>query len=188
MNRSGIFARFACAMALALAAGSATSQTAGEPSRPPEPAGESAAPMSNERLESLLRKIDPDVAGQAGFWRLEVGSTDVLVITDQGADRMRIVAGIAQASLLDREALYRIAQANFDSALDARYAIARGTLWSAFIHPLSPLDDEQLLSALAQVVTLAKTYGTTYSSGALTFGGGDSNELLEELRDRARAI
>ncbi len=30
-------------------------------------------------------------------------------------------------------------QANFDTALDARYAIAKGALWSTFIHPLSDL-------------------------------------------------
>jgi len=37
-------------------------------------------------------------------------------------------------------------QANFDSALDARYAIAKGKLWSAFIHPLSELNEEQFFS------------------------------------------
>lgn len=68
-------------------------------------------------------------------------------------------------------------QANFDSALDARYAIAKGKLWSAFIHPLSELNEEQFFSGLAQTITLVKSYGETYSSGALIFKGGDSDGL-----------
>ena len=83
-------------------------------------------------------------------------------------------------------------QANFDSALDARYAIAQGLLWATYIHPLAPLQKNQLISGVGQVVNLALTYGTAYSSGGLSFNGGDSNgitrELLEELLDRGQSI
>ena len=79
-------------------------------------------------------------------------------------------------------------QANFDSALDARYAVAKGVLWSAYLHPLSTLKADDFVSGLAQVVNLAATYGSTYSSGALTFGGGDSSELINKLRERANSI
>ena len=33
-------------------------------------------------------------------------------------------------------------------------------------------------------MNLALTYGTTYTSGGLTYGGGDSNQLHRELIDR----
>ena len=86
----------------------------------------------------------------------------------------------------------RLMQANFDSALDARYAVAQGRLWGVFIHPLSPLEKDQLLSAFVQTINIARTYGQTYSGGATVFGGGDSNglyqELLEELLKKGEEI
>jgi hypothetical protein len=79
-------------------------------------------------------------------------------------------------------------QANFDSALDARYAIAQDTLWGTFIHPLSELSDEEFLVGLAQTVNVVTSYGTSYSSGMFIFGGGDSSDierqrLIEELKN-----
>lgn len=83
-------------------------------------------------------------------------------------------------------------QANFDSALDARYAVANGTLWAVFIHPLSPLEKNELISGLGQAVNVAKTYGTLYSGGGVQFGGGDSNDLqrhlIEDLLERGEEI
>jgi hypothetical protein len=98
----------------------------------------------------------------------------VYVVTDEAADRMRIIVQIAPASQLTQEDLYRMMQANFDTALDARYAIAREVLWAAFIHPLSPLTDDAFRAGFQQAVTLAETYGTSYSSGGLRFQGGDT--------------
>ena len=153
-----------------------------------DPGGAPAAPMDNARLGALIQRIDPEARGQPGFWRLTLREREVLVITDERADRMRIITGVASAEGMEPELLYRILQANFDTALDARYAIARDVIWSAYIHPLGPLDEDQFLSGLAQVVNLALTYGSTFSSGALSFGGGDSGELLEELRERLESI
>jgi hypothetical protein len=83
-------------------------------------------------------------------------------------------------------------QANFDTALDARYAVAQGRLWGVFLHPLSPLERDQLLSGLAQTVNVALTYGESYSGGASVFGGGDSNQiyrdLLEDLQKRGQEL
>ncbi|MEM9879185.1 MAG: hypothetical protein AAF862_07890, partial [Pseudomonadota bacterium] len=84
-------------------------------------------------------------------------------------------------SVLTPELSKRMLQANFDTALDARYAIARGLIWGTFIHPLSSLTDEDFLSGLGQTVNIATTFGTTFQSGALSFGGGDSQEALKEL-------
>ena len=86
------------------------------------------------------------------------------------------------------ELLYRLMQANFDTALDARYAIAQKVIWTAYLHPLGSLGEAQFVSGLAQVVTLAENFGTTFSSGAMTFGGGDSGALLKELQDRLDSI
>ena len=50
-----------------------------------------------------------------------------------------------------------------------------------FIHPLDTLQREELISGLAQVVTAAETFGSSFTSGAMLFGGGDSNEIHNEL-------
>lgn len=133
-------------------------------------------PMTNERLDTLIQGIDGiegDIESQPGFWLFDYRGFQVYVITDEAADRMRIMVPVAGSDTLRKDGMFRLLQANFDTALDARYAIAQDTLWSAFLHPLSPLTDEQFYSGFMQSVTLAATFGTDYSSGALRFGGGD---------------
>jgi len=143
-------------------------------------------PMTLERLETIIGILDPEAEriGNAFSFQIETsetGAVGVNIITDPAADRMRIVVGLFSEDLLTPDLMKRVMQANFDSALDARYAIAQGHLWSTFIHPLSPLSDEEFLSGLSQTVTLAITFGTTYSSGSLVFGGGDSQGIFEDL-------
>jgi hypothetical protein len=96
---------------------------------------------------------------------------------------MRAITPVRKQEDVPPEELTRLMQANFDSALDARYALAKGVLWSAFIHPLKPLEKDQLISGIGQVVNLAQSYGTLYSGGALLFGGGDSGALQRALID-----
>jgi len=108
----------------------------------------------------------------------------VTLVFDVNADRMRLMAPISASDDLSEDQLKRLMQANFDTALDARYAIARGQLWSTFIHPLTSLSQEDFVSGLAQTVTLVNTYGTTFSSGAMSFGGGDSNGEIQRLLER----
>jgi hypothetical protein len=130
--------------------------------------------MDNQRLQVLIEGVAKDIEGQPGYWRFSIHDFAASVITDEKADRMRIIVPVAEVERIDQARLLRLMQANFDSALDARYSVAKGVLWSAFIHPLSELSDRQFLDGLAQTVNLAATYGSTYTSGALIFGGGDS--------------
>lgn len=148
-----------------------------------EPTPEAEPPMTYERLGKIIFALDPDAQPSGPGFQLTVSDVPVLVITDSNADRMRAMVPIRSAADLTAEDLQRMMQANFDSALDARYAIANGTLWAAFIHPLSPLEKDQLISGLAQTVNIAKTYGSLYSGGAQQFGGGDSGNLQRELID-----
>ena len=136
--------------------------------------------MTLERLGALVEAIDGEAEAVDGrMWRFTVADLPVTVIADPVHDRMRVVVPIAEAEKLGKEILLRMMQANFDTALDARYSIARGVLWSAYIHPLAGLSDEAFLSGVGQTVNLARTFGTTFFSGGLTFGGGDSQGLLE---------
>jgi len=111
--------------------------------------------------------------------------TSAQVLTDEQADRMRIMIPIADAGDLEADVLYRMLQANYESALDARYAIAQGLVWSVFIHPLSPLTENQLLLSLAQTYNAAETYGTSFSGGLFQFGGGDNRgEAFDDILKR----
>lgn len=148
-------------------------------------ADEAIKKMDNESLGKLISRLDKNVVTKRpGFWILSVEERQVIIITDEKANRMRIISQVAKADKLGRKMLTRLMQSNFDSALDSRYAIAKNVLWSAFIHPLSSLTEKDFFSAVAQVVTLAETYGSTYSSGALIFQGGDSENIHRKLYER----
>lgn len=156
---------------------------------------ERAESMTLERLDALILAVDPERLRQPSgrVWTFTVEDVPLTVVTDPRADRMRIVVPVARAGALEPDALMRLMQANFDTALDARYAIGRDVLWSTFIHPLGPLTDDQFLSGIGQTVNLARSFGSTYSSGAVSYGGGDSQdliarELIEELLKKGRAI
>ena len=146
--------------------------------------------VAPERLETLNRiaqvvaAIDPDAERQGNNWELTIEDTQLLVVTDVTNGRMRIMTPVASADVLPAEALMRLMQANFDSALDARYAIAQNLVWGTFIHSLDDLTTREIASGLLQTKSLRDTFGTTFSSGAMSFGGGDSNAIIaDQLED-----
>ncbi|WP_415402119.1 hypothetical protein [Tateyamaria sp. SN3-11] len=172
-------------LALALCAAPVFAQEAGE-----VPAVE--PPMTMLRMAQIIRAIDPEAAAAGNTIQFTIDDIPLVVIADPTANRMRAMVPIRFAEGLEPEELMRLMQANFDTALDARYAVAQGRLWGVFIHPLSPLEKDQLLSAFVQTINVARTYGQTYSGGATVFGGGDSNgiyqELLKELQELGEEI
>lgn len=139
--------------------------------------------MTIPRLEEIVRALDPDVVVNPNAMALTVQEIPVLIVHDASMNRMRAMTAIRSIEAIAPAELLRMMQANFDSALDARYAVAQGRLWSVYIHPLGELDKDEFIEGLGQVVNLALTYGSTYTSGALTFGGGDSNEIHRALID-----
>lgn len=149
------------------------------PSSAEEEAAAREGTMSLERMHTILERLDEDLQNQNGNWQITIADVPVVIVTDDANNRMRILVAIRKADTLTPEDLTRIMQANFDSALDARYALANGILWSTFIHPLSTLHDRQLIEAIGQTVNLARTYGSSYSSGLLLFGGGDSGAIQQ---------
>ena len=140
--------------------------------------------MNNSRLHELLMRVDPDLEGESGRWTVQFENMRAQIITDENANRMRVIVPIVKVEDVEEKELLRLMQANFDSVLDARYCVANGVIWSAFIHPFSILSDEELISGLAQAITAAATFGSTYSSGALIFRGGDSSEEQQRYYER----
>lgn len=126
--------------------------------------------MTLEELQQVLSAVADEVEGEDGRWQLRMGQVALACMTDLRFDRMRIIAPIAEIDEVTDELRDACLEANFHTALDARYATSDGVLYAAFIHPLSPLEPEQIESAVHQVANLVETFGTSFSSGTLVFG------------------
>ena len=92
-------------------------------------------PMSLERLGEILLALDPDAETNGSRFLLSIEDVQIFVITDVESDRMRAMIPIRNQQEVSSEEMTRMMQANFDTTLDARYAIAQGMLWSTYIHP-----------------------------------------------------
>lgn len=143
----------------------------------PAPRLSSAAPeqevrMDLERMDQIVRSMSDQVRREQNVWQLQYEGVLLTIVTDVRANRMRIVAAVGPVANLTPDQHQAVMLANFHTALDARYAVSQGTLFSAFIHPLSTLHPDDLKSGIRQTATLAQTFGTSYNSGELIFGGG----------------
>jgi len=136
--------------------------------------------MNNQKLLEIIEKHADTVAGVPGNWQFLYKETPILCVTDQNNNRMRFVCPITESKNLDKDLLLDSLTANFHSALDVKYAISNGILWSAYVHPLKELSDTQVESAISQVYLAAKTFGTTFTSTELIFGGGNATQKQEE--------
>lgn len=126
--------------------------------------------MNNKHLAELIHSIGTDVKGDPGFWEFTVAGRRLYCITDETQDRMRVMTPIAEKSSVTDEQLLNCMAANYDRALDARYCLHEGTVWGAFMHPLSCLQGKLFCSACNQVAEVANNFGGSYSSGELRFG------------------
>ena len=136
--------------------------------------------MNNERLDCLLKERLDKVKGEAGMWRAEIGARNLMILTDENANRLRIMTPIRNLDASEGKLCLTLLSANFDRALDAKYAVNGGVLWALFVHPLRTFSEDDLENAIKQVYTLAENTGTSYSSGGLRFTGGDEPEPDEE--------
>ncbi len=146
-------------------------------------AQEAEPPMTLERMGEIVLTLDENAQSNQNMFQMTIEDIPVLIVTDERADRMRAMVPIRSAEGMTQDEITRVMQANFDTALDARYAIAQNRLWGVYIHPLSPLKKDQFISGLGQAVNIAKTYGTLYTGGSLNFGAGDSVPLQRQLID-----
>ncbi len=145
--------------------------------------------MTAERLAEIVKNVDAKMQQDGNSLYFHIEGLEAAVVYDVAADRMRIMMPIGPVEELVAADFVRMMQANFDSALDARYAIAQGTLWGVFIHPLSSLGEEEFLVGLGQTANVVLTYGTSYSSGMFIFGSGDSGAIeRRRLIDRLKEL
>ena len=93
------------------------------------------SPMDNVRLEQILRRECDSVVGDPGNWQCLYAGARIWVITDEGHNRMRMMTPVVDEELVSLDECRILLEANFDRALDAKFAISHGQLWSVFVHP-----------------------------------------------------
>jgi len=131
--------------------------------------GVSAQSMDNKGIEKVIISMTDSIAGSPGQWSFKVGDMWMMCITDAKHNRMRIITPIIDIDEMNDGELEKCMEANYHSALDVKYCIADGILWSAFIHPLKELSNGQIEDAIKQVYTASATFGTIYTSTNLVF-------------------
>ena len=139
--------------------------------------------MTPEKMIDTIESMSKSVAVDQNVIEFEFQGTPLTCVFDVRANRMRIISPIVKVENISGEHLYYSMVANFHSALDARYSIANDIVYAAYLHPLSSLSEEDLRSAIRQVAQSVVTFGTTYSSGDMFFGGdkeeGEPSEDIE---------
>jgi len=133
--------------------------------------------MTAPGLLSVINEVAEEVEVSGNTVQFTFQGVLMILIHDHNADRMRLVSPIIETKNLEAGMLEKAMEANFHSALDARYATADGSVWSVFIHPLSDLQASFFKSAIRQVATARVTFGDQYTSGALVFGSGEEDVI-----------
>lgn len=132
--------------------------------------------MTVQQLDSIIRTNANEVERINNSWRFTVVKRMLLCITDENSNRMRIISPIVELKELDSVYLTNALVANFHSALDVKYAISDGILWSVFAHPLKELSQDQVSDAIRQVFNAAASFGDSYSSTELFFPGNNPQD------------
>ncbi|XLS27694.1 hypothetical protein ACJD0Z_10860 [Flavobacteriaceae bacterium M23B6Z8] len=133
-------------------------------------AGE-AQDMTAEKINSLIESVSDSASYQNNTVRFNYKNRMLICVTDEKANRMRIISPIAERAQLKEEHLLNALVANFHTALDVKYAISDELIWSVFAHPLKELSEAQVKDAILQVYYANVTFGNTYSSTTLVFPG-----------------
>ena len=140
-------------------------------------------PMTTSAIGRLLDSYLTELEGEDGFWRGMREDVQIFVLSDDSHDRMRIMAPIGELKELEAKVLQMLLEANYDRALDAKYALRGKEVWSVSVHPLATLAPDDFAGFLDQVVRLVKNTGSSYASSDLVFGAGHPGHSDGESRE-----
>jgi hypothetical protein len=127
---------------------------------------------NNRTLDGFIKEMVSEYESEPGRWGFVLYDVEMLVLTDEPANRMRVIAPIADAGSLPPNLLRVLLEANFDRALDAKYAIWRDMVWATYVHPLGELTRHEFEDAVRQVANLHRNYGSSFSSTDVVYGSG----------------
>ena len=136
----------------------------------------SAQDMNPEKLKELITNVADTTSVNGSSIKFIYNQTMLICVSDETANRMRIISPIVDHKELEEEQILNALVANFHSALDVKYALSDEIIWSVFIHPLKELTNHQVKDAIEQVYRANVTFGTTYSSTDLVFSGNTKKE------------
>ncbi len=140
--------------------------------------------MTNEKLHEIYSSVGESVQGTSGAWQFLVNEIPIMSLTDTNHNRMRIISPITDSNTLSDELIKAALVANFHTALDVKYAVSDGVLWSVFIHPLKELSEHQVRDAVNQVYYANVNFGTTFASTSLTFPGSLEKKNTEDKEEK----
>lgn len=126
--------------------------------------------MNDEWLGEILKDNGTILKGSPGFWQVQYLDRILTVVTNAGHNRMRIMTAVVKQKDLKKAQITELLKAQFDRVLDVKYALHNDVLWSAFIHPLKELTEEQVKDAMSQVYFAAYNFGGSYRSTDIQFG------------------
>ena len=128
--------------------------------------------MTAAHIGEIISSVSDSIqTNGSSTWQFLYKDRLIICITDENANRMRIISPIIEREKLEEEQILNSLVANFHTALDVKYAISDEILWSVFTHPLKELTDHQVEDAISQVYYANLTFGVSYSSTTLTFPG-----------------
>ncbi|WP_340076455.1 hypothetical protein [Leptobacterium sp. I13] len=136
--------------------------------------------MNTDKIGEIIYRIADSVQVNGNAWQFSYKDRILICITDENANRMRIISPIAERSKLSEDMLLNALVANYHTALDVKYAISDEIMWSIFVHPLKELSEAQIEDAISQVYYANYTFGYTYSSTSLVFPGNEKKKEPEE--------
>ena len=142
--------------------------------------------MNNEKLETLYTAVSDSIQGNPGAWQFYIKTIPLMCITDTNHNRMRIISPIADSNTVSDDLLKAALVANFHTALDVKYAVSDGVLWSVFIHPLKELSDAQVKDAVSQLYYANVNFGTTFASTSLTFPGKVTDKEEQKVDEKPK--
>lgn len=125
--------------------------------------------MTNQIMERILKEKVEYLEGVPGNWQMIYQERLVFILTDETNNRMRIFTPFIEIDSLGIGEADKLLEANFHSALDAKYCFFEGLAMSVYTHPLRELTKDQFQDALLQVVTLANNFRGSFSSTDLLF-------------------
>lgn len=139
--------------------------------------------MTLTELGSIIEKVGDNVESNKSRWSFTINNKPLISIADSTHNRMRIISPIMKVEDLTEELKTASLMANFHTALDIKYAITDGVLWSIFVHPLRELTEKQIVDAISQVYYGNANFGNSFSSTSLVFPG---RRIIKEVEEEVK--
>ncbi|MEQ9317879.1 MAG: hypothetical protein RIF41_01930 [Polyangiaceae bacterium] len=124
--------------------------------------------MTKTELETILSSESSRFrAHDDARWSFVAHGVPMQAFCSEAKDRMRVMAAVCYLEDVTEEQLRLLLRGSFHA--DARYAIHETTVFAAYLHPLGRLSETELRDGIRQVASMARTFGTRFAAGGMSF-------------------